>query len=72
MTTRRATPFALACIAALALTACGGDEEQADEEGFDPSNVATYGYASNGSGGAEGQTQWSWLAASTGWGCRTS
>ena len=26
MTTRRATPFALACIAALALTACGGDE----------------------------------------------
>ena len=27
MTTRRATPFALACIAALALTACGGDEE---------------------------------------------
>ena len=38
-----------------------------DEDGFDPSNVATYGYASNGSGGAEGQTQWSWLAASTGW-----
>lgn len=27
MTTRHATPFALACIAALALTACGGDEE---------------------------------------------
>lgn len=38
-----------------------------DEEGFDPTNVETYGLASNGSGGAEGQTQWSWLAASTGW-----
>lgn len=38
-----------------------------DEEGFDPTNVQTYGLASNGSGGAEGQTQWSWLAASTGW-----
>ncbi|WP_156224339.1 ABC transporter substrate-binding protein [Pseudactinotalea suaedae] len=38
-----------------------------DEEGFDPQNVQTYGMASNGSGGAEGQTQWSWLAASTGW-----
>lgn len=38
-----------------------------DEEGFDPDNVVTYGLASNGSGGAEGQTQWSWLAASTGW-----
>lgn len=38
-----------------------------DEEGFDPTNVATYGLASNGSGGADGQTQWSWLAGSTGW-----
>lgn len=38
-----------------------------DEDGFDPSNVATYGLASNGSGGADGQTQWSWLAGSTGW-----
>lgn len=38
-----------------------------DEEGFDPDNVATYGLASNGSGGATGQTTWSWLAGSTGW-----
>ncbi|WP_163541833.1 ABC transporter substrate-binding protein [Occultella kanbiaonis] len=38
-----------------------------DEEGFDPDNVAVYGYASNGSGGTDGQTAWSWLAASTGW-----
>ncbi|NED99242.1 ABC transporter substrate-binding protein [Phytoactinopolyspora halotolerans] len=38
-----------------------------DEEGFDPDNVATYGLASNGSGGTDGQTVWSWLAGSTGW-----
>ncbi|UFU04369.1 sugar ABC transporter substrate-binding protein [Ruania suaedae] len=38
-----------------------------DEDGFDPDNVVTYGLASNGSGGAEGQTAWSWLAGSTGW-----
>lgn len=38
-----------------------------DEEGFDPENVAVYGLASNGSGGMDGQTQWSWLAGSTGW-----
>ncbi|TDE94764.1 sugar ABC transporter substrate-binding protein [Occultella glacieicola] len=38
-----------------------------DEEGFDAGNVAVYGMASNGSGGTDGQTQWSWLAASTGW-----
>lgn len=38
-----------------------------DEDGFDPDNVATYGLASNGAGGADGQTQWSWLAGSTGW-----
>ena len=38
-----------------------------DQEGFDPENVAVYGLASNGSGGMDGQTQWSWLAGSTGW-----
>ncbi|GGE63817.1 ABC transporter substrate-binding protein [Nesterenkonia cremea] len=38
-----------------------------DEEGFDPDNVAVYGLASNGSGGADGQTQWSWLAGANGW-----
>jgi multiple sugar transport system substrate-binding protein len=38
-----------------------------DEEGFDPTSVATYGLASGGSGGTAGQTQWSWLAGSMGW-----
>lgn len=38
-----------------------------DEDGFDPGNVVTYGIASNGSGGFDGQTQWSWLAGATGW-----
>lgn len=38
-----------------------------DEEGFDPDNVVTYGLGSDGSGGSAGQTQWSWLAGSTGW-----
>ena len=39
-----------------------------DEEGFDPNNVDVYGLASGGSGGSgHGQTQWSWLAAATGW-----
>lgn len=40
---------------------------RADEEGFDPDNVAVYGLASNGSGGTDGQTAWSWLAGATGW-----
>ncbi|UFU08060.1 ABC transporter substrate-binding protein [Ruania halotolerans] len=43
------------------------DGVRGDEEGFDPDNVVTYGLASNGSGGPEGQTAWSWLAGSTGW-----
>lgn len=38
-----------------------------DEPGFDPTDVVTYGLASSGSGGVMGQTQWSWLAGSTGW-----
>ncbi|WP_035770375.1 ABC transporter substrate-binding protein [Arthrobacter castelli] len=38
-----------------------------DEPGFDPNNVKVYGLASAGSGGYDGQTQWSWLAGSTGW-----
>ncbi|WP_277050082.1 ABC transporter substrate-binding protein [Ruania albidiflava] len=38
-----------------------------DEDGFDADNVEVYGLASNGSGGVDGQTQWSWLAGSTGW-----
>lgn len=38
-----------------------------DEEGFDPTNVEVYGLASGGAGDVSGQTQWAWLAASTGW-----
>ena len=38
-----------------------------DEEGFDPTNVVTYGLGSNGAGDTNGQTQWSWLAGATGW-----
>ncbi len=38
-----------------------------DESGFDKSNVATYGLWMEGSGGGDGQTQWSFLAAANGW-----
>lgn len=34
---------------------------------FDPSRVKQYGLIINGAGEAYGQTEWSWLAASTGW-----
>lgn len=52
-------------IAHLSVDAAG---VRGDEEGFDPGSVVTYGLASGGSGGdGHGQTQWSWLAGSTGW-----
>lgn len=38
-----------------------------DEEGFDPDNVEVYGFATNGSGDASGQSEWSWLAGANGW-----
>ena len=38
-----------------------------DEPGFDKNNVATYGLWMEASGGADGQTQWSFLTASLGW-----
>jgi len=38
-----------------------------DEKGFDKTKVATYGIWMEGSGGGDGQTQWSFLAASDGW-----
>ncbi|MCU1446112.1 sugar ABC transporter substrate-binding protein [Cryobacterium sp.] len=44
-----------------------GNGVRGDEDGFDPQNVVTYGLASGGSGDTNGQTQWSWLAAATGW-----
>lgn len=38
-----------------------------DEPGFDPANVATYGFGLVGAGGAYGQTEWSFFAATNGW-----
>ncbi|WES64421.1 sugar ABC transporter substrate-binding protein [Microbacter sp. GSS18] len=38
-----------------------------DEDGFDKDNVETYGLWMEGAGGADGQTQWSFLTASLGW-----
>ena len=38
-----------------------------DEPGFDKDNVAVYGTWMENSGGGDGQTQWSFLAATTGW-----
>ncbi|WP_138275601.1 ABC transporter substrate-binding protein [Rhodoluna limnophila] len=38
-----------------------------DEAGFDKSKVKTYGIWMEGSGGGDGQTQWSFLAAANGW-----
>ena len=38
-----------------------------DEAGFDKNKVDTYGIWMENSGGGDGQTQWSFLAASNGW-----
>ena len=38
-----------------------------DEAGFDKDNIAVYGIWMENSGGGDGQTQWSFLAASNGW-----
>lgn len=38
-----------------------------DEAGFDKNNVETYGLWMEGSGGADGQTQWSFLTATMPW-----
>lgn len=38
-----------------------------DEPGFDKDNVETYGLWMEGAGGADGQTQWSFLTATLGW-----
>lgn len=38
-----------------------------DEPGFDPDNVDVYGLGLAGAGGAYGQTEWSWFAATTDW-----
>jgi multiple sugar transport system substrate-binding protein len=51
-------------IAALTLDANGNNGLSAD---FDAANVVQYGFATDGMGGAYGQTQWSALAVSTGW-----
>ncbi len=51
-------------IAQLSIDANGNNGLSAD---FDPTNVVQYGYAGNGMGGPYGQTEWSWLATTTGW-----
>ncbi|MEK9837738.1 MAG: sugar ABC transporter substrate-binding protein [Ilumatobacter sp.] len=51
-------------IAALSVDANG---VRGNEEGFDASNVAVFGFGLVGTGGGNGQTEWSWLAASNGW-----
>lgn len=51
-------------IAALSIDANG---VRGNEEGFDPTNVATYGFGLVNTGGGNGQTEWSWLAVSNGW-----
>lgn len=38
-----------------------------DEAGFDPTSVDTYGLWMEGSGGADGQTQWTFLTATLDW-----
>jgi multiple sugar transport system substrate-binding protein len=38
-----------------------------DEAGFDKNHVAVYGLGLPGSGGANGQTEWSWFTDTTGW-----
>lgn len=51
-------------IAALTVDANG---VHGNQPGFDKSNVKTYGIWMEGSGGAVGQTQWSFLTGTTGW-----
>lgn len=51
-------------IAQLTIDANGNNGLSPD---FDPANVVQYGYAGNGMGGPAGQTEWSWLATTTGW-----
>lgn len=53
-----------ATIAQLTLDANGNNGLSPD---FDKTNVVQYGYAGNGMGGPYGQTEWSWLATTTGW-----
>lgn len=38
-----------------------------DQPGFDKNNVKVYGLGFGDAGGADGQTSWSWYAASNGW-----
>ncbi|MFN8527367.1 MAG: sugar ABC transporter substrate-binding protein [Anaerolineae bacterium] len=54
----------LQTIAQLTIDANGNNGLSPD---FDPNNVTQYGFVPDGMGGAYGQTQWSALAASTGW-----
>ena len=51
-------------LAQLTVDANGNNGLSAD---FDKSNITQYGFIMDANGGAYGQTQWSWLAETTGW-----
>ena len=51
-------------MAALSVDANG---VRGSEDGFDPANVATYGFGFVGPGSGNGQTEWSFFTASNGW-----
>lgn len=53
--------------AAIAHLTVDANGVRGDEPGFDKNKVATYGIWMENSGGADGQTQWSFLAHTTGW-----
>lgn len=53
--------------AALAHLTVDKNGVRGDEAGFDKTKVAVYGLWMENSGGADGQTQWSYLAHTTGW-----
>lgn len=41
--------------------------KRGDEPGFDKNNVAVFGLGLNGAGSGQGQAEWSYLTATTGW-----
>ncbi len=53
--------------AAIARLTVDANGVRGDEPGFDKDNVDVYGIWMEGSGGGDGQTQWSFLAAANGW-----
>ena len=50
----------------IAALSVDGNGVRGNEEGFDASDVATYGFGFVAAGGGLGQTEWSWLAVTNG------